>query len=155
MTAEINRLYRRFRAAGYRPVESMRDARTVCEFRSIENDRDNLEPEDIGAVRIVSEYDQEPYDPGDMLEPQRGYDGRWRTQDELEKELNRILETYGVWIVSSQVWTGTDWETVDSIGGCAGYDDPCSPFENCYVPDLMRAAIDASRELTADILALP
>ena len=155
MTAEINRLYRRFRAAGYRPVESMRDARTVCEFRSIENDRDNLEPEDIGAVRIVSECDEEPYDPGDILEPHRGSDGRWRTREENEKELNHILETYGVWTVSSQLWTGTDWETVDSIGGCAGCHDAESPFENNYVIDLMRAAIDASRELTADIVALP
>lgn len=155
MNSSIQRIYRRMRDSGTNPVWALRSARIIHQFNSICDSRDNLEPEDIGAVRIVSEYDSEPYDPGDMLEPFCGSDGRWRSREENEKELNHMLETYGNYVVMSQVWNGHEWEMVDSIGGCAGYHDPCSPFENCYVPDLMRAAIEASRELTSDIVALP
>jgi hypothetical protein len=38
------------------------------------------------------------------------------------------------------------WHTGDCIGGCAGYDNVLSPFENPYVIDIMAQTIDAFRE---------
>jgi hypothetical protein len=107
---------------------SLDAARSVLAFRELEAD---------GRARIVAEPDAMPYDFGDM--------------ECTDAEKERILSD-GVWNVSVQVWRGCcecgrgEWETVDCICGNAGYSDPCSPYENCYVPDMMRAAVDAVQE---------
>lgn len=155
-TTDPKRIYAQFRKAGYSPVESKRSADIVAQFRAHQwGESCDPDPEDIGAMRIRLEPDSEPYDPGDTLEPHRGSDGRWLSRDELERELNHQLETYGVWGTIGEVWTGEDWEQVDSVWGHAGYKNPDCPIENIYVVDHMRACLARRIELGEDIAALP
>jgi len=76
--ATRKRLYAHYRANGGTPAGSWRCAGIVAEFRAHECGEHD-EPE-IGDMRIRLEPDDEPYDPGDTLEPFRGSDGRWRTR---------------------------------------------------------------------------
>jgi hypothetical protein len=84
-----------------------------------------------GLVRIVKSEEQENY--FDVY-------GKPDTAEEYE-ELVRTLDRYGVWFVEAEVWNGEEWEGVDGVGMCAGYSDPCCPFQNCYVIEFMRQAI--------------
>jgi hypothetical protein len=154
-TTDRTRIYQQFRTAGYRPITAWERADIVAQFRQHETDDDSPEPEEIGAMRICLECDDEQYDAGDMLEPFRGSDGRWRTREELEREHTHMLETCGVWGTIGEVWNGTDWEIVDSCWGHAGYENPDSPIENEYVIDHMRACLEHRANMMADILALP
>lgn len=150
------RIFAQFRTAGYTPADSWRSAGTVAEFRAHEwSETYDPEPDDIGAMRIRLEPDNEPYDPGDTLEPYRGSDGRMRSRDELERELNHMLETYGVWGTIGEVWDGSEWVDVDSCWGHAGYKNLDCPIENDYVVDHMAECLARRSELGEDIAALP
>ena len=102
---------------------SLHAARTVLRFRELQAD---------GLVRIRSEYDPDPYDFGNM--------------DLTQAENDEIL-SMGVFGVITEVYEGCphcghgEWVQADSIWGNAGYNDPGSEYENCYVVDLMQTAI--------------
>ncbi len=149
------RIYQQFRTAGYRPITAWERADIVAQFRQHETHDDSPEPDDIGAVRIRLECDGEPYDAGDTLEPFRGSDGRWRTKEELERELSELLERTGVWGSIGEVWDGSEWVEVGSCWGHAGYESADCPIENPYVVDHMRACLEHRAKLMTDILALP
>jgi hypothetical protein len=96
------------------------------------------EAESAGLVRLTAEPEQDSY--FDVF-----------GQPDTEKEKRAIIasiERNGNYCIMSEVNVGSEasgdkWEVIDSIGQCAGYNDPLSPFENYYVPDLMEAALDA------------
>ena len=147
------RIYAQFRTAGYSTVDSWRDAGIVAEFRAHECGEHD-EPE-IGDMRIRLEPDSEPYDPGDTLEPFRGSDGRWRTKEELERELSELLERTGVWGSIGEVWDGSEWVQSDSCWGHAGYENPDCPIENCYIVDHMAECLELRAKLGENVAALP
>ena len=88
-----------------------------------------------GTVKIesVPDYSPDPsfYDSWHHLSE--------RTRDKLKQEY--CDNCYGV-VVSVACPHCGEWQEVDSIWGCAGYDDPCSPFENYYVVGMMKSAIE-------------
>jgi len=131
VNAQIKREYRTMRLqkpfmlVGHDAECSLLAARAVIAFRKLADD---------GKVRIIAEHDDQEYDWGD-IEP---------TSNDIAM-LNRL----GVWVVSVEVFKGCDkcgrgeWEYVDSIGGCAGYENPTSEYENCYVSEMMETAVKA------------
>lgn len=147
------RLYAQFRTVGYSPVKSWRSAGIVAEFR-VHECGEYDEPE-IGDVRIRLEPDSEPYDPGDTLEPYWGIDGRMRSREELERELEHQLETFGVYGTIGEVWDGSEWITADNCWGHAGYNNPDCPIENPYVVDHMAQCLELRADIGEDIVALP
>lgn len=128
MSTEVIELYRRFRQdtggiVGESAKWALIHAKTVAEFRAMES---------AGYVRMRAEAEEENY--FDVY----GREGNEKDQKRLEE----ILERDGAWYVHSQAFVGGRWVTVDGVGMCAGYSDPTSPFENCYVPEMMRAALE-------------
>jgi len=122
MTVQINRTYRRFRNAGFSPVESLRNAKVVTEFESRED------------VRIRWHANQENY--FDVY-------GEPDTKEDRD-EICRLIDLWGCVCVYSEYQDEDGyWQQADSVGMCI-YANPASPLENCYVPDLMKAALEAS-----------
>lgn len=152
-TNERKRLYVKFRANGGTPIGSWYCAGIVERFRA--NECGEHDAPQIGDMRIRLEPDNEPYDPGDTLEPFRGSDGRWRSREELERELNRILDSQGVWGVIGEVWDGSDWEHADSCWGYAGFDRPDCPIENFSIVDTMASCLALRAKLGENVAALP
>ena len=147
------RIYAQFRMAGYSPADSWRSAGIVAEFRVHECGKHD-KPE-FGDMRIRLEPDDEPYNPGDTLEPFRGSDGRWRTREENERELSELLERTGVWGSIGEVWDGSEWVEADSCWGHAGYDNPDCPIENCYIVDRMAECLELRAKLGENVAVLP
>ena len=101
---------------------SLRSARIIARFKDLES---------RGVVRISSEEEQESY-------------FSVYGEPDTEKERNSILDTIerlGCVYVLTEWFDGEEWNHADSIGMCI-YEDPESPFENCYVADLMSSAIE-------------
>lgn len=125
-------LYRRFREpspfmlVGRNAELAMSAARTLERWNTLENER---------LVKIEAEYDPDPdasfYDTWEHLSE--------RTRAELKE---RYYENCYVVSTYYRCPHCNEWVLADSISGCAGYDNPCSPFENCYVIEMMQAAID-------------
>ena len=151
MNQKLQTAYTNFRKAGYRPVESLRSARILIEWKGYENEYDDF-------VRIIVEWEQESY--FDVYGDPEGYTdqfGRHHSPEQAKQEIINQIELNGCLHVISEVNVSNDadqpeWEMVDSIGMCVGYDDATSPFENCYVPDLMNAANKRAREIIIDSL---
>ena len=53
----------------------------------------------------------------------------------------RLLEQWGCVVVYTEYLDGETWRRADSVGMCV-YNRPLDPFDNDYVIDLMRSAID-------------
>lgn len=109
---------------------ALRDARILARWRELEAQ---------GKVRLTVEPEQESY-----------FDVYGEPDSERErKALEGTLENLGCYWVASEYLSACtcgeteEWEQADSIGMCV-YEDPTDPFENCYVIDLMDAAIKAS-----------
>lgn len=148
MNAELLNLYKQFRKAspfmlvGHNARLALDSAKTLLRFRELEAD---------GLVRLRCEPEEEAYDPGDMLEHWER-NGHPVPRRQAEKELNEMLNNLGVW------WTCTEWRPdeesewrhADSCGMHSGYNNPKSPFENCYVIDEMAAAVDAYENYAAE-----
>jgi hypothetical protein len=139
MNAHILDRYKRFRATGADADYSLRAARILDRFEDAEND---------GLVRIVAEPEMESY--FDVYGEPEGYVGQYGRRVSAEQERKELTDTFerdGLWCIKAEYRScekcGT-FETSDSIGMNAGYQDPCSPFENCYVIDLMSAALEAA-----------
>jgi hypothetical protein len=131
MTPELLRLYRRFRTDppfmlyGSNAAQALSAAKTLLQFQELE---------EAGLVKIDYEPDQDP---------DASYIDDWphlseRTRQRLKDE---YYDTCVGVITYARTTEDDEWEDVDSIWGCAGYKDPTSPFENCYVIDLMDTAI--------------
>lgn len=120
--------YARFRAngggiVGQSALWAWKDAHTLQLWRERESD---------GQVRIVAEPEVENY-----------FDSYGEPDGIKERaELEALLERYGCWWVAAEYFDGSNWICADSVGMCAGYADPTDPFQNCYVTQLMRTALD-------------
>lgn len=130
---KMNRIYKDLRAVGYPASQAHRMAKTVAEF---------LPRYD---VQIVAEPEQDGY--FDVYGEPEGYVdqfGKWHSPEDERTEIVDQIDRLGLWIVCAQVRDPqtNEWETVDSVGMNCGYHDPTDWVENCYVPDLMRAAMD-------------
>lgn len=105
--------------------------RAVCAFESARTLQAWRVAESQGLVRLVAEPEQDNY-----------FDVYGEPDSERERaQILDSIERCGLWFVKAEYFDGNQWEHADSIGMCI-YSDPCSPFENCYVPDLMRSALD-------------
>lgn len=133
----FRRLYRQARAKGYAATYAIRIARVASAFY------------DRSDVRLEAQPEEESYFAG-WGQPEgyvNGYGRRVSAKEELA-ELEHLLETNGNYCVFSEYLDARgDWQLADSIGHCMGYDDPTSPVENCYVVDLMEAAMNAADSL--------
>lgn len=69
--------------------------------------------------------------------------GRRVSATDARKEIDDLLDLHGCWFLVAEFSTdhGETWHVADTIGMCTGY--VLSPYENGYVPDLMRAAMSA------------
>ena len=139
MTSEIQTLYKRFRQhspfmlVGRNAELALESAKTLAVFRALE---------DQGLVRIEAHPEEESY-----------FDVFGEPDSERErKDLESTLERLGCWYVVSEFLSpeSEQWEHADSIGMCV-YNDPTSPFENCYVIQLMREAIDKLGAEASDV----
>lgn len=147
MTDHVKALYRRFRAdspfmlVGENARLALDAARTLDRWEDLEN---------AGYVQIIADNDQDAENDWDCpTHCTRKNKARDREYD-APCSACRAWERDGAYYVQTQYRTdagdtsdGDEWETADGIGGCVGYKNACSPFENCYVIEMMRAAIDA------------
>ena len=114
--------YRQLRQCGYRADHALAMARTLVRWDQAES---------AGHVRLVAKPESESY---------------WDVYGEPDSERERkaqawYLEHWGCWCVVGQYYDGQAWQWADSVGMCV-YEHPLSPFENCYVPDIMAATLD-------------
>lgn len=140
----IQRQYALARKAGWRAHEALYAARAIADFESLGED----------AVRLRAEPEDENY--FDVYGEPEGYTdihGRHVSPEQERKNIERSIERDGCWYVFSEWFDGDEWQQADGVGMCAGYNDPLSPFENWYIPDLMRAAVNAYREHVEDMAA--
>lgn len=132
MNTQLRKDFTRFlNSQGYctppgRAACALRSARTLAEWRQAEA---------VGLVRLQADPEQENY-----------FDVYGKPDSEKErKAIEDCLERMGCYVVYSEVNHGSesrdDWQHCDSVGMCV-YDNPLDPFENCYVIDLMRSALD-------------
>lgn len=140
MDKQVIRDYMRFKADGAyctppgRAMCALESARLLVEWRRCER---------AGLVRIKAEPELENYfsvygEPGAYV---NGY-GRRVTAEQAREEIVRQLDRDGCWYVYAQYKVDSDeWQDADGVGMCVGYNDPCDPFENCYVIDMMRDAL--------------
>jgi hypothetical protein len=137
MSKTQDQYYTQFRKAGYLPIQALRASKTLLAW-------EELEAQEL--VRLRADPEEENY--FDVYGEPDGYvdgNGRRVSAEQERKELEREIELNGCWFVRSEYRATPDdeWERADSIGMLTGYRDPLSPFQNNYVIDLMRAAIDA------------
>ena len=131
MKTEILKEYIKFRQhspfmlAGRNSELALMSAKTLVAFRQAEAD---------GLVRMRCEPEEENY--FDVY-------GRDGTPAEL-KRMEEIIERLGCWWTVAEWFDGSEWNQADSCGMHAGYKNPLDPFENCYVIDEMRSALDAA-----------
>jgi hypothetical protein len=134
---------------GENAQQALAAAKTLIRFRELE---------DEGLVRIKAEPEEESYF-GVYGKPD-GYtdiNGKRVTAEEERKRICELIDRDGCWWVVTEYKANTcenhthdAWEHADSVGMCI-YDDPTSPFENCYVIGMMDAAIEkAEGELEED-----
>lgn len=99
-------------------------ARTLLKWEELES---------AGLVRLRAEPESDSY-----------FDVYGEPDSKREREsIVESIERDGCWCVVAEYLDdqkGT-WQHADSIGMCVGYSDPTSPWQNCYVIDLMASAI--------------
>ena len=134
MNDELLKEYRKFRGVGYRPGSALYGARAVLAFAELEAD---------DRAEINADAEQSGY--FDVYGDPEGYEdayGRWHSPEQERDEIIEMIDRTGCWVV----YVTLDGETLDSVGMCAGYDDPTDALQNCYVPDLMMAAVERARD---------
>ena len=140
--------YRKFRGrgciVGHDAQSALQSARVVTSY---------LKLKEAGLVTLRASPECENYfDVYGEPEGCTNVHGRRVSAEQERKEMCDILDRLGCWYVSSAVNRGcrhcgrSEWETVDGVGMCTGFDNPLSPYENPYVVDLMAAAIAAVGE---------
>ncbi len=140
------RLTKPFMLVGFDAKLSLDAAKTLVEFERLES---------LGLVRMRCEPEEERY--FDVFGKPDAYtngQGKRVSAEDALKEMVEMLDRDGCWWTVAE-WRASeneDWDQADSCGMHAGYKDPLSPFENCYVIQEMQSAIDALqayREQTA------
>jgi hypothetical protein len=119
---------------------SLATAKTILRFRELE------------AVRLRKEEEQENY--FDTYGKPEGYtnaQGHWVSEAQATKDLEEMLDRYGLWWTCSEWFNGEEWQQADSCGMHSGYKNPLDPFENCYIVDEMFSAITALESHQAQI----
>ena len=102
----------------------MNQSNTIETFCALESD---------GQVRLRALPETESY-----------FDVYGEPDDAQERqEIIDQIERTGCWFVVSEFYADGQWHHADSVGMCAGYENPLNPAENWYIEDLMRAAISA------------
>ena len=126
----VHSLYRQFRKTppfiivGENALQALNAARVVKRWQELEANGDL-------AIRMLFDHDSDA----------SFYDD-WEDLSERTREQFKADYYADCWIVQTVVIDEFGTETVvDSVSGCSGYDDPCSPFENCYVVGMMETAI--------------
>lgn len=149
MQTEIVKTYKRFRKdapfmlVGRQAELALEAAKTLTTFRTLE---------DQGLVRIEAIPEEESY--FDVFGDNEGLDrnGHPISREQARQNIIDTLERDGCWYVVTEYLSPEteEWEHADSIGMCTGYNDPTSPFENCYVIQLMQEAIDKLASETSE-----
>ena len=149
MNKQLRHDYDRFRMEGATIVGMS----ALCALHDAKTLRDWRELEDAGKVRLRAEPEEESY--FDVFGEPEGYtnaQGHYVTPELARQSIIEALDRDGLWWVVSEYKAclcecceHDTWEQADSIGMC-NYDDPCDPFQNCYVPELMAQAIGKVRE---------
>lgn len=127
--------YQQFRQAGFSASESLRNAKICARFADLESQ---------GLVRLRAIPEEEDY--FSVYGEPDGYtdlNGRRVSAEQEREELCATIDRDGCWRIRSE-WRETEdslWNLADDIGMCV-YKNPLCPLQNCYVPSLMRAAID-------------
>lgn len=148
MTKELERMYRRFRAD---PASMLvgRNAEMALRYARIMLAWEELESKGVVRLRVESDDDYRRHE----------YDSGKCTDDHPCAECQALDKGDGAWGTIAEYRIDPDdddaWETADSCWGHVGYDDPASPFENCYVIDEMAEAIDAYRIAVTASLGIP
>lgn len=131
---QVLQYYRKFRQhspfmlVGRNAELALQSAKTLFRFEQLEA---------MGKVRLRMEDEQEDY---------FSVYGEPETQKQYDEILHQ-LEIYGCYWITSEYndhcskCDRDDWEQSDSIGMCI-YKNPLDPFENGYVIDLMKSAIE-------------
>jgi hypothetical protein len=132
-------MYTSLRNTGHNAKDALYIAKTVNRWQQFESD---------GLVRLRAEPEQESYisvygKPDAYVTHQ----GKRVSEEQAYKELCELLERDGCWYCLSEYWDGEQWQHADSVGMNTGYNNPLDPKQNCYVPDLMQAAMDAVENL--------
>lgn len=117
------RLYRKFRSnppfmlVGYNAIQALEAAKLIEAWNRLES---------VGLVRLQAEADE---------------DYQWNEYDPKESEK---YGDDGAWGSVGEYRTSPDgeWETGDSVWGHVGYNDVLSPYENCYILDIMRQTVE-------------
>jgi len=134
-TNQIGDWYKKFRGVGYPALQALREAKVMHEFKILENQ---------GLVSLSKEHETESY--FDVY-------GKPETKNQ-EREIRDMVENWGLWYVQSNVLNAAgEMENVDGIGMILCR-EPLSPFENCYIPDLAKSAIDAYYETLANVATI-
>jgi hypothetical protein len=127
--------YKRFRSLGYTAERAYHAAATLQTFRELE---------DQGLVTIEAIPEEESY---------FSIYGEPETEREREAIIEAI-ERNGCYYVRSvgvnicECCGKEERESIDGVGMCI-YSDPCDPFVNDYVIDLMSAAIKSLNQSAA------
>lgn len=126
--------YLQFRASGYSASHALHGAKAKLAFEALERRE---------LVRLRAEPEEENYfDVYGEPEGYEGANGRRVSAEQERKETCELLERDGCWHVVAEYFDGQRWQHADSIGMNTGYKNVLSPFENCYVPDLMASAVE-------------
>ena len=139
----LHTYYRLFRKAGYSAHDALRNARIYDQFTDLENDE---------RVRISAEIEDENY--FHVYGEPDGYtqsDGRRISASQARIEIEKLIARNGLWCVIAyykqqpceKCQAVEAWQIADSVGMVIEV-DPTNPFTNCYVIDLMQAAINAA-----------
>ncbi len=131
---DLLKTYKQFRThspfmlVGRNAELALNSAKTLLKFRELEA---------AGKVRMCADVEEENY-----------FDVYGEPETTKQKEaICESIESNGIYYVYSQVDNACDccgrddWETADGVGMCV-YSNPVDPFENGYVIDMMRAAIE-------------
>jgi len=129
-------LYREFRKSspfmlvGSNAAQSLEAAKTLAQFRKLEA---------AGLVKIEATPDESP-DPS-------FYD-TWEHLSDRSRDKLKAKYWDDCWVVSTYYRCKKChvWRAADTICGCSGYRDVCSPFDNGYVIELMRSAVEAASD---------
>lgn len=133
--------YQQFRKAGHDAKSALQNAKIYEQWLILEDE----------TVRLRALPEEESY--FDVYGKPDGYVNQFGRRVSAEQERKEICETIerdGCWCVFSEYFDGEKWQYADSVGMCTGYNNPISPFQNWYVPDLMQAAIEAAENCRAE-----
>ncbi len=123
MEKQILKMYKALRQAGHPAKYAINDAKTIIQFRELEEQ---------GKVKIEAEEEQENYF-SIYGEPDSKRERRF---------ISDFIEQYGNWcIITSYQDAQGEMQHADSLGNCI-YKKPLCPTENDYLPQMMKAAIE-------------